>query len=66
VVPQAVNPAVHPVGSGAVDDVDDVDEVDDVDSVDDVDDADDDELLDDPEVETEVTVTVVVCRHQVS
>jgi hypothetical protein len=31
--PQVVNPAVHPVGSGAADDVDDVDEVEDVDDV---------------------------------
>jgi hypothetical protein len=30
VVPHIVNPAVHPVGSGAADDVDDVDEVEDV------------------------------------
>jgi hypothetical protein len=68
VVPQVVNPAVHPVGSGAADDVDDVDDVstedvdsvEDVDSAEEVDGADDDELLDDPEVETEVTMTVVV------
>jgi hypothetical protein len=75
-VPQAVNPPVHPDGSGAADDVDDVDEVEDVegstedvdsaedvDDVDSVDDVDDDALLDDSVVEAEVTVTVVVCKH---
>jgi hypothetical protein len=58
VVPQIVNPSVHPVGSGAVDDVDDVDSVEDVDDV-------STEDVDSVEVETEVTMTVVVCRPQV-
>lgn len=49
-----------------VDDVDSAEEVDDIDSVDDEDDADDDELLDDPEVATEVTVMVVVLSVSVT